>query len=78
MMYLVTQIALSLLAALLVGVILGWFTWGRRLTSRPSDLDRIAELEADVAALEAEIAPLRVPNVSAPRPVMTPAMAAFE
>lgn len=78
MLYLVAQIALSLLAALIAGLILGWFMWGRRLTSRPSDLDRIKELEVEVGALEAELAPLREPDVSEPVPVVRPSGALFE
>ena len=78
MLYLLSQIFLSLVAALVAGLILGWFVWGRRLTSRPEDLDRIRELEADLDALEAEIAPLREPDVGPATPVVRPSAATFQ
>ncbi|MGB3541603.1 hypothetical protein [Rubrivirga sp.] len=78
MTYLISQIALSLAAALLAGLILGWFVWGRRLTSRPEDLDRIRELEADLVTLEAELESLREPDVGTPVPIIRPSAALFQ
>jgi predicted flap endonuclease-1-like 5' DNA nuclease len=70
MMYLITQMALYLIAAIVLGVILGWLIWGRRSSVDASDYNAViaerdrfrAEADAHasaasrVAGLESDLA----------------------
>lgn len=74
MFWLITQILFCLLAAGLLGLLLGWFLWGRRLeTAVPADSTalnaakvRIYELERDLAACREAAAAAPVADSAAP------------